>query len=165
MEASSVLAALGVVATILFGLLAYLQARRSFSRPDMGASVEFLPESPAGISFLLTLRNRGRYPVLIEDIVLHLRSGLVVPYKSAHGVPLESPLEVVDGKPVLLHFPISDLMNEMRTPRAAKKIVIRDTDGRSYELPARSFWSRRAFDRGIRAKRTEEHQQYWDKRG
>ena len=164
MATGYVLAAVGIVATISLGLLAYLQARRAFPRPDLRASVEFLPESPAGISFLLTLRNRGRYPAFVEDISLHLRSGVIVPFKSAHGLPLEAPLQVVDGIPTLLHFPISDLMKEMGTPHAVKKIVIRDSAGRNYELPAGSRWSRRAFNRDIQTKWSEAHQQYWEDR-
>ena len=161
MTTQYVLGALGVVATIVVGLLVYTQARRSFARTGVHLSAEFFPESDAGIAFIDTLGNTGRYPAFIETVSIRLRTGALVPFRNVHGEALIAPLRLTEEAPIRLDFPISSLMREIRSPLAVRRIEATTTDGKSYSFPARTPWSAWAFSRHIRSRWTEEHQSHW----
>ena len=159
-----ILGAAGVVATVSLGLLAYAQLRRSFPQPNVHLSAEFLPKSEAGIAFLVTLRNTGRHPAFIETLAIHLRNGTLVPFRGPHGDTISSPLQVTEEAPVRLHFPLSELMPEILSPLAVRCIEATSTAGKRYSFPGRAPWSRRAFQRHIRSRWTQQHQNYWQDR-
>jgi hypothetical protein len=152
----------GLLAAVLLGLLAYVQARRAFPRSKLRLSAQFLPSSEAGIAFQVTFRNTGRYPAFIETIAICLRDGEIVQYRSVHGLDLRSPLKVSDESPVHLLFPISRLMSRIRTPQAVLRIQATDTVGKTYSFPGRAPWSRKSFSRQISSTRIDEDQEYWE---
>ena len=72
-------------------------------RNDLAVKVEFLLESKQGTAFIVRLVNKGRRPIIIENILLRLKSGKELIPK------LDSPRIVLDENEscVLRYSPLS----------------------------------------------------------